>query len=104
MPHQAAALRQSTLRLLETLAAGPIAADVLAQAKQRLATQVLIENETYSQQAATLAFYEGLGAGAEATARYVPTLETLTAKHLQAAIPTRLLAWITLGGQPEEER
>jgi len=100
-PAQAGKLRRSTMNLLTSLAAAPVPTETLALAKQRLAAELLMENETYSRQAATLAFYEGLG-GADAMTRYIPALERLTAEQVRAAMPARLLAWVTLGRRPEE--
>lgn len=102
-PEQAGILRASTLRLLSALAANPVPAETLARAKERLATDLLMENETYSQQASTLAFYEGLN-GAITLTRYIPTVKALTAAQLRAAVPARPLTWITLGRRPEEGR
>jgi len=99
-PGQAARLRRSTMNLLSSLAARPTPAETLALAKGRLAAELLMGNETYSQQAATLAFYEGLNE-AGALIRYIPAVEALTAAQVRAAMPTRLLAWITLGHRPE---
>jgi len=95
-------LRESTRELLHSLATNPIPPATLALAKQRLAGQFLLENETYTQQAATLAFYEGLG-DAQLMCRYIPTLQSLTAEQVQAAIPAPLLGWVTVGKRPEGE-
>ncbi|MHB0935647.1 MAG: M16 family metallopeptidase [Armatimonadota bacterium] len=102
-PAQAAKLRASTTTLLTSLAAHPVSTEMLARAKDRLAADLLLQNETYSQQASTLAFYEGLD-GAIVLTRYIPAVEALTAARLSAAVPTRPLAWITLGQRPEEGR
>ncbi len=101
-PRQAVKLRDSTLNLLRALAATPLPAETLALARQRVAGQFLLENETYTQQAASLAFYEGLG-DAQLACRYIPTVQSVTAEQIQAAMPTKLLAWITLGQHPEGE-
>jgi len=100
-PGQAWRLRRSTMNLLTALAAQPVPAETLALAKERLASELLMGNETYSQQASTLAFYEGL-TGADALTRYLPTVDTLTAAQVRAAMPIRMLAWVTLGHRPEE--
>jgi len=100
-PAQAAKLRASTMNLLASLAATPVAAETLERVKERLAADLLMENETYSQQAAMLAFYEGLN-GAVTLTRYIPAVEALTPAQLRAAVPTRPLAWVTLGHRPEE--
>lgn len=100
-PGQAWRLRRSTINLLASLAAKPVPAEALALAKGRLATGLLMENESYSQQASTLAFYEGLHGG-DALTRYIPLVETLTTEQVHAAMPNRLLTWITLGCRPEE--
>ena len=60
----------------------------------------LLDNETYSQQAASLAYYEGLG-DAQWLCRYIPMVQSVTREQLQAVLPTRLLGWITLGQRPE---
>lgn len=95
-------LRESTRNLLRVLASSPIPPEELALAKQRLAGQFLLENETYTQQAATLAFYEGLG-GAHLMSQYIPTLQSITAEQVQAALPSQLLGWVTSGQRPEDE-
>jgi len=99
-PGQARRLCRSTMNLLASLAAKPAPAETLALAKGRLAAELLMGNETYSQQAATLAFYEGLN-GADALSRYIPAVEELTTEQVRVAMPTRLLAWITQGSRPE---
>ena len=99
-PAVAAKLKHSTLALLAELAAGNIPEDALARAKQRLGTHLLLDNETYSQQAATLAFYEGMGSMHEIS-RYLPTALALTPAQLQAVVPTKPLAWITMGHRGE---
>lgn len=101
-PRQAVKLRDATLNLLRALAAAPLPAETLALARQRVAGQFLLENETYTQQAATLAFYEGLG-DVHLACRYIPTVQSVTAEQVQAAMPTKLLAWITIGQHPEGE-
>jgi len=99
-PAAAEKLKRSTLALLAELAAGNIPAAGLAAAKQRLGTHLLLDNETYSQQAVTLAFYEGLG-GMQPISRYLPSVLALTSAQLQAGVPTKPLAWITMGQRPE---
>lgn len=102
-PNTAVALRKSTLALLRELSTnGAIPEELLARAKQRCAARFLLENETYSQQAATLAFYEGVG-GAQYAMRYVPTVQGITRTQLRAAIPVKLLSWVVMGKKPEEE-
>ncbi len=102
-PNAALRVKESTQLLLRQLAMGPLPEPAFTLAKQRLLTQFLLENETYSQQAATLAYFEGLGGGMTAT-QYVPTVRALTAERVQPAVPTRLLGWVTLGAAPEGER
>jgi hypothetical protein len=62
-----------------------------------------MENETYSQQAATLAFYEGID-GAQSVSVYLPTVQSITTEQLRAAVSTHLLGWITVGARPEGEK
>lgn len=101
-PNQAAKARNTTLRLLQQLSAGQVPPAPLQLAKQRVASEFLLENETYSQQAATIAFYEGLGEGTRLS-QYVPTAQAVTLEQLRAAVPTRLAAWVTLGARVEGE-
>ncbi len=102
-PAQAYKLRQSTMTLMTRLATEAVPDELFTAAKQRLATQFLLENETYSQQAATIAFYEGLGKSPQLS-RYLPIVQSLTLQQLRAALPKRPLAWVTLGQRPEGER
>jgi zinc protease len=99
-PGGAAPLREATLSLLARMAAGEIDDEALELAQRRLATSFVLENETYSQQAATLAFYESLG-GAPLASRYIPIIATLKHEQVRAAVPTTLLGWVTVGQSPE---
>ncbi len=99
-PEQVGKLHDATLTLMTQLAVSPIAPEQLARAKQRLLTGFLLDNETYSQQAATLAFYEGLG-DVHLAMRYVPSVQAVTAEDLRTLIPTRPLGWVTVGQRPE---
>jgi len=101
-PRQAIKLRDTTLTLLRALAATPLPAETVTLARQRVAGQFLLENETYSQQASSLAFYEGLG-DVHLGCRYTPGVQSVTAEQIRTAMPTNLLAWITLGQHPEGE-
>jgi zinc protease len=99
-PGDAVKLRDLTLAKLRSLATDAVPETTLAAGKQRLAAQFLLENESYSQQATTLAIYEALG-GAKLASQYLPTIQALTGKQVQRAVPTRPLAWVTLGDKPE---
>lgn len=92
-------VRDTTLSYLLDLAEHGVPDDTLLLAKQRTAAQFLMENETYSQQAATLAFYEGLG-GAQLTCQYLPAVQAVTAQQVRTLMPTAPIGWITLGQKP----
>ena len=100
-PRLVGKLKRSTQALLAQLAAGTVPGDAFLRARETLATHLLLDNETYSEQAATLAFYEGL-AGVDGITRYLPAVLALTPAQLQAAVPLKPLAWITMGARPEE--
>ncbi|OPZ81925.1 MAG: Protease 3 precursor [bacterium ADurb.Bin429] len=97
---QAAPMRDATLTLLRRIYVGDVDDEALELARKRLVMSFVLENETYSQQAATLAFYESLG-GAHLASRYVPALEALTFAQVCDAAPTDLLGWVTVGKRPE---
>ncbi len=99
---QAVKFRDVTMNALRALSAAPLPAETVTLARQRVAGQFLLDNETYSQQAATLAFYAGLG-DALLGCRYIPVVQSVTPEQIQAAIPPHLLAWITVGQRPEGE-
>lgn len=99
-PQMADKLRQSTLRLLDRLAHGSWANAQISLAQQRVARQYLFDNATYAQQADTLALNESLG-NAETAGRYLSLIQGTTAVQLQAAVPTMLLARVTLGQPPK---
>jgi predicted Zn-dependent peptidase len=103
VPAAALRVKESTQLLLRRLATSPLPEPAFTLARQRLLAQFLLDNETYSQQAATLAYYEGLGRGGHA-GQYVPITRALTGERVQAVVPTRLLGWVTLGAAPEGER
>ena len=99
-PAMAGRLRQATLELLARLGKIPLAAPSLEAAKHRLAAQFLRENATFTQQAATLALYEGSGSG-EFACQLMPLLHNVTAEQVRKAAPATPLAWITLGREPK---
>ncbi|MHB9025703.1 MAG: M16 family metallopeptidase [Armatimonadota bacterium] len=99
-PEDAVKWRDVTVGFLRTLTVKPIPDDVLAAGKQRMAAQFLLDNESYSQQATTLAIYEALG-GAKLACQYLPTVQGLTGPQVQHAVPTRPLAWVTIGKKPK---
>lgn len=99
-PDQAVALREATTAYLAHLAGGDLDANAFALARQRLSMSFVLDNETYLQQASTLAFYESLG-GARLASRYLPTIQALTAAQVCAAAPTTPLGWVTVGQAPE---
>jgi zinc protease len=101
-PAGAQRLRDSTIALMQHLAQTPLSESQLALVKGRLASQFLLQNETYSQQAATLAFYEGLG-GAEQVTRYVPTLQQVGNDEIRRVLAGPLLGWVTVGPRVEED-
>jgi predicted Zn-dependent peptidase len=94
--------RDATTALLKQIAGGNVDRATVALAQQRLAMSFLLDNETYSQQAATLAFYEGIG-GAQLASRYMPAVQTLTFEQFCAAVPKTPLGWVTVGATPEGE-
>lgn len=100
-PQLAKRVRESTLSLLADLRRDGIPPAAVEDAKQRLAAQFLLENETYSQQAASLAFYEALG-GAELACRYLPAVAAMTPDDVRRVVPEPLLGWITVGDSVEE--
>jgi len=89
-------LQDSTLMLLEQIGLGNLPQPTLILAKQRLAAQFLRSNETYSAQAATLSYYEGLG-GAQWTCRYIQQLQECNMDRLRAAVPIFPIARVTVG-------
>lgn len=99
-PEMAERWCNSTINGLSALTKARITDDRLTGIKQRLATRFLLQNETYSQQADTLAFYEGVG-GAELASQYDAVLLKITGEQVRAAIPTKTLAWLTLGQSPK---
>jgi zinc protease len=101
-PAMAGPARDATTALLKQIAGGNVDRATVALAQQRLAMSFLLDNETYSQQAATLAFYEGIG-GAQLASRYMPAVQTLTFEQFCAAVPKTPLGWVTVGATPEGE-
>jgi len=101
-PKMAVRVREATQSLLTKLYSGQIPPEAFALAKQRLAAQFLIDNETYSQQASTLAYFEGISTAAQATL-YVPLARAVTVEQVRPAVPHQLLGWITIGAAPEGE-
>jgi predicted Zn-dependent peptidase len=99
-PEAAQAARDATIAYMKQLAADPVAPEVWRNAQQRLAARFLRENETYTQQASTLAFYEGLG-DARLAGEYLPAVERMTPEQFRTFVPTHCLAWITLGKEPK---
>ena len=65
-------------------------------AKHRLAAQFLLDNESYVQQAETLARYEST-TGAETAGRYLTVLQEISIADVNAVIPGRYLARLTMG-------
>jgi zinc protease len=98
-PQATEALQKSTDSLLQSIARGSISADTLSLARQRLATQFLLQNETYTGQAGTLAFYEALY-GAQWAPLYVPAVADVSLDRLRTAVPLEPLAIVTLGAAP----
>ncbi|HEY3376079.1 MAG TPA: pitrilysin family protein [Armatimonadota bacterium] len=99
-PEMAAPLRRSTFALLAQLARTPAPEASLLQARQQLAIRAVLANETYSQQARALAYYEGIGDAGIAT-RYQSLLDAVTGEQVRRLVPTQCLAWITLGRPPK---
>lgn len=99
-PDVADKLRISTLRFLQQVSGSFIDPAHIVAAKQRLTTQFVMENQSYVQQADTIAFYEGLGDGLLACS-YLPTLQSISDTQIRNAIPVRCLAWVTLGMTPK---
>lgn len=99
-PEDVERLKASTLRLFTNLQATPLPPLMVSAARQRLATSQVTENETYTQQAAMLAFFEGLNAPS-APAKYPAALAAVTPETIRAAMPFKLAAWVTLGRLPE---
>jgi len=103
-PEYSAPLCVSTLALLRSLAATPAPAALLEAAKQRLASGYLHDNETYSQQATTLACYEALGGeGAMLVTRYLDTVQAITPETLSRAVPTAAITRVVMMRQKEED-
>ncbi len=102
-PEKAVALREATLAYLKRLDAGDLDEDTFEFARRRLAMSFVLDNESYLQQASTLAFYESLG-GAKLACRYIPDINAITADQVCAATPTTLRGWATVGAAPEEGR
>jgi predicted Zn-dependent peptidase len=73
-----------------------IGAQELSQAKATLTQQYLLGNMSYSDQAATLAYYVGLGDVKQAS-DYLAAVQAVTADDVRAVMPKSYLARITLG-------
>lgn len=102
-PDKAVPLREATLGLLKRIEAGELDTEALELARRRLALAFVLDNESYLQQASTLAFYESLG-GAKLACRYIPTINAITTEQVSAAAPTTLQGWATTGTAPEGGR
>ena len=95
-PADAEKLFHSTLAALATLGQAPLAAQDLTLAKDALTRQYLLGNITYSDQAATLAMYAGLGDVTKA-GDYLAAIQAVTEAEVRAMAPTTYLARVTLG-------
>ncbi len=89
-------IRESTLALLDQVGLGNLPPAALRLAQQRLAAQFLRSNETYSAQASTLSYYEGLG-GAQWACRYIQQLQECNIDRLRVAVPIYHIAQVTVG-------
>jgi predicted Zn-dependent peptidase len=100
-PAVAGKLRTSTRNLLFATAKGALPEGLLAGAKRRVGRQYILENETYSAQAATLAFYDGLG-DARMACRYLDAVNAATMDQVRAVTPLDCVDVISLGMTPVE--
>jgi hypothetical protein len=100
-PAVAGKLRASTRNLLFATAKGALPEGLLAGAKRRVGRQYILENETYSAQAATLAFYDGLG-DARMACRYLDAVNAATMDQVRAVTPLDCVDVISLGMTPVE--
>jgi zinc protease len=99
-PAATGVLRRSTDNLLQSIARGTaLPPDALELAKTRVAASFLLQNETYSGQSGTLAFYEALY-GAQWVTQYVPTIQDVSLDRLRLVTPLEPLAIVTVGTPP----
>jgi zinc protease len=98
LPADADSLFKTTCAALVALRQTLLPAQNLSRAKSALTLRFLHDNATYSDQAATLAFYASLGDefGAE---NYLSAVQTVTDEDVRAQAPKSYLARITLGGE-----
>lgn len=101
-PADADKLYQITTQFLQQLALTPLPEQVVSIAKKHLAMNQCRENETYAQQAATLAFFETVGNYAMVL-QYGPVLAAMTPARLLDIIPTTVINRITGGQVPRGE-
>jgi len=95
-PAEVDVLFKSTLATMAALKQTKLDAQTLMQAKGELAQRFVFENATYSDQAATLACYAGVGDVANSS-DYLPIMQAITEEEVRAMIPTTYLARVTLG-------
>jgi predicted Zn-dependent peptidase len=82
-PGKVKEVRAALLEEVRRLREEPIPAAELAKAKRLLAASYTLSNETYTDQATTLGYYEGVGSYSFAT-QYLSLLETLSGADVRA--------------------